>query len=90
MNRETAREKFKLSQEQKSKLFARYYAGEAVKNLIKDFKLYGLQTSQIIYLFDNIKTDIKCEHCKTIMEKEPNARKSNEKDIFEKNIDYQA
>lgn len=82
MNKEKARKTYILSDKQRCELFKRYYNGENTKELIAEFNLQGLQPSQIIYLFDNIVTDVICEYCGIPMEKEPGTRTSSEKDII--------
>lgn len=81
MNKETAKKRYLLSDEQRRELFRRYYNGENTKKLIVEYNLQGLQPSQITYLFDNIVTDIMCEFCGIPMEKEPKTRSSPDKDI---------
>lgn len=71
MNRKEIREINHLTKEQLDELQKRYYAGESTKLLIQVFDLKGLQPGQITYLFDNIKTDIKCEYCGVFMEQLP-------------------
>lgn len=82
MNREAARKKYQLREEQKKELVQRYYDGESTKVLIAEFNLQGLETSQITYLFDDIITDIQCEYCGLMLQKEPHTRSSSEKDAI--------
>lgn len=81
MNREEIREKNHLTKEQLDALQKRYYAGESTKLLIQEFDLKGLQPGQITYLFDNIKTDIKCEYCDVFMEQLPPTKTTPNKEI---------
>lgn len=81
MNREEIREINNLTKEQLDKLKKRYYAGESTKLLIQEFNLKGLRPGQITYLFDNIKTDIKCEYCDIFMEQLPPTRSTPNKEI---------
>jgi len=83
MDRETIRKKYPLSDEQKLLLSQKYYETDlTIKQILKDFGLKGLNSSQITYLFDNIETNIKCEYCKVIMEQEPPTRTDGNKDTF--------
>lgn len=81
MNREEIRAINSLTKEQKDELQKRYYAGESTKLLIQEFGLKGLQPGQITYLFDNIKTDKKCEYCDVFMEQIPPTRSTPNKEI---------
>lgn len=81
MNREEIRESNSLTKEQLDELKKRYYAGESTKLLIQEFNLKGLRPGQITYLFDNIKTDIKCEYCDVFMEQLPPTRSTPNKEI---------
>lgn len=81
MNREEIRKTNKLTNEQLDELQKRYYAGESTKLLIQEFDLKGLRPSQITYLFDNIKTGIKCEYCDVFMEQLPPTRSTPNKEI---------
>lgn len=82
MNREEIREKYNLTKKQLEELQKRYYAGESTKLLIQEFDLKGLRPNQITYLFNNIKTDIKCEYCDAFMEQLPPTRSTPDKGII--------
>ncbi len=83
MNKELARKTFILTDEQKADLFNQYYnSDKPTTELIKEFGLSGLRSSQITYLFDDVITDVKCEYCGTLMQHEPPTRSSTEKDLY--------
>lgn len=81
MNREEIRKINALTNEQLDELQKRYYAGESTKLLIQEFNLKGLRPGQITYLFDNIKTEVKCEYCDIFMEQLPPTRSTPNKEI---------
>ena len=74
MKREELKKKYPLSKEQHEELKRRYYAGDRIADLIKDFGLVGIMPSQLYLLFDDVTTRQKCPHCGSYLKHSPFSR----------------
>ena len=77
MNREQIRKNNPLSKEQYNELKRRYYETcETTADLIKEFNLVGIKSSQLYLLFDDVITQEKCPYCGNFMKHLPLSRQS--------------
>lgn len=77
MNREQFRKNNPLSKELYNELKRRYYETcDATADLIKEFNLVGIKSSQLYLLFDDVITKEKCPYCGSFMKHLPLSRQS--------------
>ncbi len=75
MTKEEIKSKFILTDEQRKALQNEYYNTSKKTNIIiEEFNLKGLRPAELTYLFDDIITEIPCEHCGEILRQHPPTR----------------